>query len=154
MPVTPTARDSRWFLGTRIRIHVSTDDGPDGLSVIESSASQGDSPPMHVHETEDEIFHVLSGELRLRVDDEELCVREGETALAPRNVPHTYRVESDEARWLVTTGRGDLERFMLELSRPAGGPGLPPQAPPSPKEADRLVAVAARHGIVIVGPPL
>lgn len=53
MPVTATARDPRWFLGTTIRIHVSTDDGPDGLSVIESFAPQGDSPPMHTHETED-----------------------------------------------------------------------------------------------------
>lgn len=154
MPVTATSWEPRWFLGTTIRIHVSTDDGPDGLSVIESFAPEGDSPPLHVHETEDEVFHVLSGELRLRVDDEELCLREGETALAPRNVPHTYRVESGDARWLVTTARGDLERFMLELSRPAGGPGLPPQAPPSPEEVDQLVAVAARHRIVILGPPL
>ena len=154
MLATATVREPRWFLGTTIQIHVSTGDGPDGLSVIESFAPQGDSPPLHVHETEDEIFHVLSGELRLRIDDGELCLREGETALAPRNVPHTYRVESADARWLVTTARGDLERFMLELSRPAGGPGLPPQVPPSPQDVDQLLAVAARHRIVIVGPPL
>jgi hypothetical protein len=47
----------------------------------------------------------------------------GETLLAPKGVPHTYRVESREgARWLVITRRGDFERFVHALSRPAERP--------------------------------
>jgi quercetin dioxygenase-like cupin family protein len=143
-----------WFLATSVRIHVSSEQGGDGLSLIESLAAEGDSPPLHVHAAEDELFHVLEGELRLRVGDDDLRVGAGESALAPAGVPHTYRVETPTARWLVTTARGDFERFVRELSRPAEGEGLPPQVPPTPEQAEQLAQVAAAHGIELVGPPL
>jgi len=53
----------------------------------------------------------------------------GETLLAPKGVPHTYRVESREgARWPVITRRGDFERFVHALSRPAERSRRPPRA--------------------------
>lgn len=143
-----------WFLGTTVRILASSEDGGDGISVIESVAPEGDSPPLHVHRTEDELFHVLDGELRLRVGDGELRLAAGDAAVAPRGVPHTYRVESAQARWLVTTARGDFERFVRALGRPAESDGLPPQAPPTPEQVEQLAATAAAHGIELVGPPL
>ena len=148
MPAQPL-----WFLGTTVRVLATCDEG-DGVSVLESVAPEGDSPPLHVHATEDELFHVLEGELRLRMGDDERTLPAGEAALAPRGVPHTYRVESPRARWLVTTARGDFERFVRELARPAESEGLPPQAPPTPEEVERLAAAAAAHGIELVGPPL
>jgi hypothetical protein len=65
-------------------------------------------------------------------------------------------VESQEgARWLVITRRGDFERFVHALSRPAERPDLPPaQGPPTPEQADALAAAAREHGIELVGPPL
>jgi hypothetical protein len=80
----------------------------------------------------------------------------GETILAPKRVPHTYRVESPAgARWLVITRRGDFERFVRALSRPAERPELPAaQGPPMPEQANALAAAAREHGIELVGPPL
>lgn len=150
--ISPPER--KWFLGTAVRILASSEDGADRISVIESSAAEGDSPPLHVHRSEDELFHVLEGELRLRVGDEELRVGPGAAAVAPKGVPHSYRVESTEARWLVTTAGGDFERFVRAMSRPAESDGLPPQAPPTPEQAEQLAGTAAAHGIDLVGPPL
>jgi quercetin dioxygenase-like cupin family protein len=152
--ITAETAAPMWFLATTVRILVSHADGENGISLIESHAAHGDSPPLHVHDGEDEAFHVLEGVLRLRVGGEELRIGAGDAALAPRGVPHTYRVESEEARWLVATGVGDFERFVRELSRPAERDGLPPQTPPTPEQAERLHAVAASHGIRLVGPPL
>jgi quercetin dioxygenase-like cupin family protein len=146
--------DTLWFLGTTVRVLASTEDGADGLSLLESVAPEGDSPPLHVHRTEDELFHVLEGELRLRVGEDDRRLRAGDVAVAPRGMPHTYRVESPRARWLVTTAHGDFERFVLSLSRPAEGDELPPQAPPTPEQAEQLAAAAAAHGIELIGPPL
>ena len=56
-----------WFLDALVTIPVAHADGKDGVSVIEATAPYGDSPPLHVHRSEDEIFHVLEGELRLQV---------------------------------------------------------------------------------------
>jgi quercetin dioxygenase-like cupin family protein len=151
---TATASPTLWFLATSVRVPVSTADSPDGLSVIDSLAPEGDSPPLHVHRTEDEVFHVLEGELRVRLGDEELRLGPGDIALAPKGIAHTYRVESPQARWLCITCKGDFERFVRALSRPADSDGLPPQAPPTPEQVEQLAQVAAEHGIELVGPPL
>jgi quercetin dioxygenase-like cupin family protein len=144
-----------WFLNHRVTVHVSHDQGEDGIAVLESLAPHGDSPPLHVHQREDELFHVLEGELRLRVDGADVRVGAGESILAPKGVAHTYRVESrDGARWLVVTTHGDFERFVRSFSRQAGGPGLPPHEPPTPELAEALADAARRHGIELVGPPL
>ena len=123
---------------------------------METLARHGDSPPLHVHQTEDETFHVLEGELRMRAGDAEVTIAAGETLLVPKGVAHTYRVESPAgARWLVITTRGDFERFVRALSRPAERSELPAdQGPPTPEQADALAAAAREHGIELMGPPL
>jgi quercetin dioxygenase-like cupin family protein len=156
MAVAAQTAEQLWFFNTLHTVQVPHDQGQDGISVLESLAPYGDSPPLHIHRTEDEAFHVLEGELRLRVDDAEIRIGGGESILAPKGVAHTYRVESpDGARWLVITRRGDFERFVRSLSRPAEKPTLPaPQGPPTREQADALAGAARRHGIELVGPPL
>lgn len=143
------------FLDTLVVVHVAHEEG-DGVSVLESRAPYGDSPPLHVHRTEDETFFVLEGELLLVVGGEELRLSAGQCARAPRGVEHTYRVESaDGARWLVVTGGGDFERFVRSLARPAESDELPERSPPpTPEQAEGLAAAAGAHGIELVGPPL
>lgn len=147
-----------WFLGTLAIVHVGHDDARDGISVIERRAPYGDSPPLHVHHTEDEAFYVLEGELRFRAGDANLRVGAGQTVLVTVGVPHTYRVESaDGARWLNVTTKGDFERFVRALGGTAERPGSVPPAPARPPTAERaeaLAATARQHGIEFVGPPL
>jgi mannose-6-phosphate isomerase-like protein (cupin superfamily) len=145
-----------WFLNTLARIRVPHAEGADGMSVIENWGGHGDSPPLHVHHTEDELFHVLEGEFLFVVDGKEHRAGPGELVLTPKGVPHTYRVESPAgARWLVITTRGDFERFVREAGRPAARPELPAAAgPPTPEEAQAFEAIAKRHRIELVGPPL
>ena len=156
MPLAAASTQQLWFLNQLVTVRVRHDGGEDGISVLESLAPHGASPPLHVHHTEDEIFHVLEGQLRVRAGDTEVRIGAGETILGPKGVPHTYRVESREgARWLVITRRGDFERFVHALSRPAERPEPPtPQGPPTPEQANALAAAAREHGIEFVGPPL
>jgi quercetin dioxygenase-like cupin family protein len=123
MPLAATSTEQLWFLNTLHTVRVRHDEGEDGISVMESLAPHGDSPPLHVHQTEDETFHVLEGELRVRAGDADVTIAAGETLLAPKGVAHTYRVESPAgSRWLVITRRGDFERFVraLSLGPPSG----------------------------------
>jgi quercetin dioxygenase-like cupin family protein len=145
---------SLWFLNTHVTIRVSSQDGSDGISVLEHRASQGDSPPLRIHHDEDEIFHVLEGEVRYRVGDQERLARAGETLLTPKGIPHTYRVESAEARMLTIT-RGEFENFIRAFGRPAERDGLPdPSGPPTPEQAEALARACQQFGIDLVGPPL
>jgi quercetin dioxygenase-like cupin family protein len=156
MNATTTSTQHLWFLDTLVTVQVAHEEGQDGISMLERRAAYGESPPLHVHHAEDETFYVLEGELRIRAGNRDIRIGAGEAALAPTGVPHTYRVESPEgARWLLVTARGDFERFMRAVSRPAEHADLPaPQGPPTPEQADALAAAAREYGIEFVGPPL
>ena len=149
------APEHLWFMDTLICMRISHREGQDGVSILEQTARQGDSPPLHLHEGEDEIFHVLEGELRFRLDGRDVTIAAGDTIIAPKGVPHTYRVESDRARWLVITTKGQFESFVRALARRAETRDLPPAGgPPSAAAIGALVGTAKQFGIEIIGPPL
>ena len=148
--------DALWFLDTLVTVRVSETDGQDRISVLEHRAAQGDSPPLHIHHTEDEIFHVLEGTFRFHIGDAEHRLGVGDVLLAPKGVPHQYRVESAAGgRWLTITTPGDFERFVRAIARPAERLALPePGGAPSPEAVAALTEAASRYGIEIIGPPL
>lgn len=145
-----------WFLDTRVTIRVSHEDATDGVSILEHWAAHGDSPPLHIHAGEDEIFYIVEGEVRFRVGERDHLARAGETLLAPQGVAHTYRVESAEgARWLTITRGRLFEDFVRAFGRPAERDGLPdPSGPPTPEQAEALARACRAYGIELVGPPL
>lgn len=145
-----------WFLDTCITIRISEADGEDRLSVLEHHAPYGDSPPLHIHHTEDEVFQVLEGEFRFQIDGQELRVGAGEVIIAPKGKPHSYRVESAAGgRWQTITVKGDFERFVQAIGRPTERDELPePAGEPSDEAKHALAEAAAQYGIEIVGPPL
>lgn len=70
----------------------------------------------------------------------------------PRDVPHTFIVSSDEARFLLVVEPAGFENFLLGLSGPAESLTLPPSSvEPPPLEA--MMAAAATYGLEILGPP-
>jgi quercetin dioxygenase-like cupin family protein len=130
------------FLGARCRILADGEatGGRYGLvDMIEMPPR--DMPPLHVHHTEDEGFLVLDGELTLFLPGREQTVRAGEFVLAPRGVPHAYRIGDAPARVLVLSRPGGFERFVAEVA------ALDDLSPAT------LGATAARHDIEILGPP-
>src|SRR5262245_36610775 len=102
-PMTQSASANQlWFLDSLITIRVSMSDGQDGISILEHRMPHGSSPPLHIHRTEDEVFHILEGEFRVRLRDREQRFGAGEVFLAPKGLPHTYRVESAEGGRCLT----------------------------------------------------
>ncbi len=152
----PDNTESRWFFNTLVRRLIRSYDSADGNSVLEHQAPYGDSPPMHIHRTEDEIFYILEGDFRFQLGETQRRATAGVTLLVPKGTPHSYLVESRAGgRWLTITRGGDFERFVLAVSRPAECQELPPPSgPPSSAEFAELAKVAAAHGIEFCGPPL
>ena len=98
-----------WFMNTRVKIVVPASIGDDRISVLKHWAPFQDSPPLHIHDSEDEVFHVLSGRIRFSVDDRSVILEAGDILMAPKGIPHSYIVESQEgAQWITVTtgGRG------------------------------------------------
>jgi mannose-6-phosphate isomerase-like protein (cupin superfamily) len=144
-----------WFLDTRIHLAMPAARGADRISVLEHWAPFGHSPPLHIHDTEDEVFRVLDGRLRFQVDGEEIRLAAGDMLLAPKGVAHTFCVDSEDgAHFMTVTRPGDFEAMVRECSRPAGETWLPESLPPTPDQVAHLEDVCAHHGIRLVGAPL
>jgi len=144
--------DARWFLGALCTIKASGETTGGRVAVTENRAPRGHGSPLHVHHREDEWFFVLSGELTFWIDGQVTTAGPGGFVYGPRDVPHTFTVTSDEARFLLVVEPAGFERFLLQLSEPALADTLPPDSaePPAP---EAMMAVAAEYGLEILGPP-
>jgi len=148
MQAVATKGETVWFTTSRARILVAEST----YSLIEEEAPHGDMPPLHVHHDHDEVFYLLSGRASIHLPGSRIDLEAGQAAFAPREIPHTYRVESEAgAHWLVATTSGGFAAFVAEVSVPAEGDGYAP-AEVLPAPAD-LAAAAARAGIELLGPP-
>jgi quercetin dioxygenase-like cupin family protein len=144
--------EARWFLNQLILVKSTGASTGGRLAVVESRAPRGPGSPLHVHHRETEFLYVIEGELTLWVGGELFEAPEGALVYGPPDVPHTFAITSDQARFLVLTQPTGFEDFIREGSKPASALSLPPADGPPPDPA-QLTAVAAEHGIEILGPP-
>jgi mannose-6-phosphate isomerase-like protein (cupin superfamily) len=140
-----------WFVDHLVHIRVDGDASGGALALLDERGRRGDMPPLHVHRRDDETFYVLEGELTVFAGGEGITVGAGHAAFAPRDVPHTYRVESDEAHWLVITAPAGFDAFVREVAAPASAEELPPAG--RRVDPEILARAAVRAGIEILGPP-
>lgn len=147
---TITERD-RWFVGTLLSI-VATGVETDGkLAVMEQRARRGFSPPRHVHNREDTGMFVIDGTLTFDVGGEQRTVAAGGFVWLPRGVPHTFRVDSEQARFLELVTPPGFEQYHVDASDPAAEMLIPP---PTEPDIARLIGAIAPYGAEIIGPPL
>lgn len=67
-----------------------------------ASGSGQDVAPLHVHLSDDEAWHVISGALRFRFADRVLTAVAGSTVLVPAGMPHTFGNAGPEpSRYLI-----------------------------------------------------
>jgi quercetin dioxygenase-like cupin family protein len=148
----PGEGDARWFLDFLVTIKSSAQTTDGRVAVVEHLAPQGAGSPLHVHHREDEWFYVIDGELTFWVGGQVINAPAGSFVYGPREIPHTFIVNSAEARFLLVTEPAGFENFLRALSEPAQTLTLPPPsaAPPDPQQ---MMATAAEYGIEILGPP-
>lgn len=140
-----------WFLGTLMQIVADGADTGGTLAVFEQQARQGFSPPLHVHHREDSALLVLDGAISVLVGDERREVRAGGFVWLPRDVPHTFRVDSDTVRLLELLTPAGFEQFHVDAGEPAARLEIPPPAAP---DVARLLDAIGPYGAEIVGPPM
>jgi quercetin dioxygenase-like cupin family protein len=153
--VTDTISEPLWFFANLVRVVLPQEEAGH-MSIVELVGPPGDMPPLHLHQRDDEAWYVLDGELSVFVGPGEPSrIGAGSLAYSPKGVPHTYRVEGERnARWLAVCTPGDFERFVIAASRPAERDELPPHGePPSEEQIAAVTALAAEHGIELLGPP-
>lgn len=144
--------EALWFLGGLAIVKVDGAATGGRMAIIEHLAPRGPGSPLHVHRREGEWFYVLDGDLTFWVAGRVISAQAGAFVYGPRNVPHTYVVNSETARFLLGVEPAGFENFLRALGEPAQTLSLPPPAD-RPHDIDHLAKVAAAHGIEILGPP-
>lgn len=144
--------DAYWSLGS-LTVLKATDENTDGsFSMVEERMPADQSPPLHVHRSDDEMFYVLDGTVTFEVDGERFTATAGSTVFAPRGLPHSYLTE-EPTRWLMFVHEPGLEQLWASVGRSAESWTVPDDSEVD-EQMNRVVEQLDRYGIEIVGDPL
>lgn len=106
----------------------------------------GWASPYHTHHLEDEAFYVLEGELAIVSDGKWSLAGAGSYVFAPRLIPHGFKVAGTiPARMLILCSPAGFENFVLAQA-------VDIASPPAPPDMAKLMELAAKHRIDILGP--
>lgn len=130
----------KWdVLGLETTCIVASEETGGEYSVVETIVEPNQGPPLHVHESEDEIFCVIEGEFEIICGEDTFAVRDGDVAVLPRRLPHTFRNTGEKkGRLLQTISPGGFEHFFAEVSREINS-----KSPDFPK----LLSIAERYNL-------
>ena len=136
------------FIGGQVDLKISARDTNGALCIYDAIRLSKGGPPLHYHKAQDEWFYVIRGQFIVRVGDETFNLHPGDSAFAPRNIPHTYAMISEGAGQLLLLYQpaGTMEEFFLQFSKLAN-------QPPENQQA-AIKRLFEEHGMEVVGPPL
>ena len=142
----PGEGDALWFLGGLTTIKASGGQTSGRVAVTENLAPRGYGSPLHVHHTQDETLHVISGRFKVRIGEEHHRLEPGGFAYLPAGLPHAFLNLTDEpAELIITFTPGGGHKFFEELA-PATRTANP--------DRGEVAAIFERHGMTLLGPPL
>ena len=115
-----------WNVGTYWRF-LSTAATTDGRSTtFEELCPPGVVAPPHVHDTEEEAFYVLEGNLVFLLDDQEIAAPPGTYIHIAPGTLHGFRCDSDVGRVFNTLVPGGFDHGISEQGIPAPRIAMPP----------------------------
>jgi mannose-6-phosphate isomerase-like protein (cupin superfamily) len=143
---------SQWFVDELAGAVEDAPNRPLQAALVERCAPEGAMPPLHTR-GEAETYRVLEGEVLFFIDNEIVPAGPGDVVVAAAGAERTFRVASEDARWLVLTHVTALERF-LDFNRAIAEPlAVPVSGWPSAEEEAALASIGAANGIELLGPP-
>ena len=141
------------WLGELAIIHATGQNTDGKYCLIELYATKEGSPPWHVHHNEDEGFYIMEGELTISVGKNTYKAKKGDYFLAPKDIPHTYTVDSPgHARILLMCSPAGFEDAVRAMSIPATSL-VPPKPESIEIDYDKIMELAGQFGVEFVEPP-
>jgi quercetin dioxygenase-like cupin family protein len=141
-------KSKRYYIDVGIgSVCLSGADTGGAYCLLEASLAPGMMVPRHTHRREDETYHVVSGELEVIVGEEVFVLRDGDTLMAPRGVPHQLRNSGDvENHYILVFSPSGIEGFFKALAVPAPDDAVAPTEPPAVLR--NVHELAAGYGIL------
>ena len=118
--------ERRWFFGGGEHIWKATAEETNGAFMLfEDRMAPGKVTPLHTHPDSDETMIVLDGAILMHLDGVEHAVEAGGVAVAPRGVPHAFKVTSAGGRPAAVPAHPRLLPGVLLGRQRAAGAGSP-----------------------------
>jgi quercetin dioxygenase-like cupin family protein len=145
-------KESVWYSGHLLTFLATGEDTQGRFALIEVVGRKRDVPPPHIHHREDETFYILEGEITVSVGGQTIKGTPGTMIFLPRDVMHSFEIESEQGRMLVLLTPAGLEGYFKECGVPAPAMTLPPPVEVPYSEIQKLIDVGAKYGIEFVLP--
>ena len=142
---------SVWYNGALMTFLATGEETQGKFALIEAVSRKGNDPPPHTHRREDEIFYVLEGEVVASVGDRTIKGTPGTMIFLPRDVRHTFTIESEHARMLILVTPAGFEGWFKEFGVPAQAKTLPPANEPAYEDVQRMLEAAPKYGLDFTG---
>jgi mannose-6-phosphate isomerase-like protein (cupin superfamily) len=136
------------IMGGRFDCKISWKDTDGDLCLYDTVREEKGGPRLHFHHEQDEWFYIIKGEFIVKIGEELLHLSAGDSAFAPRKIPHAFaKISEGEAQMLVLfQPAGSMEDFFEQMSKTGSG---------SIKDQEHLLKeLWETHGMEVVGPPL
>jgi quercetin dioxygenase-like cupin family protein len=143
---------SVWYSGWLLTFLATGEETRGQFALMEQVARKGNVPPRHIHHREDETFYVVEGEMTFFVGDETIKATPGTMVFAPRDIAHSFTIDSEQVRMLVMVAPAGAEGFFKECSIPAASMTLPPPAETPYAEIQKMMALAPTYGFEFLPP--
>ena len=128
-------------MGDNQIIKLSSKDTNGQFTLIEQHNEPGMGIPPHVHENEDEVFHVLTGMVEMMIGEESTTLSAGDMIFCPRGIPHAWRVVGEEkAKAMLSIFPACLEGMFEELS----------ELPVGPPDMEKVTAICGKYNLKFV----
>ena len=143
---------SVWYSGWLVTFLATGEETRGQFALTEQVARKGNVPPRHIHHREDETFYVVEGEMTFSIGDQTIKATAGTMVFAPRDIPHSFTIDSEQVRILVMVSPAGAEQFFKECSVPAPSMTLPPLTETPYSEIQKMMALAPSYGFEFVPP--
>ena len=120
--------------------HKLTDEQTGGaFYVCEAVFGPESGSPLHIHHYEDEVIRVLEGEIKIRLDQDELRAPVGGIVHLPKGIPHALQNPlNTPLRIMVHTIPGGLEHYFDEVDAALNDGSL---------SAERHTEISRKYGL-------
>jgi mannose-6-phosphate isomerase-like protein (cupin superfamily) len=139
-----------WFANALMLVKADSQATDGRLAVMDQRVPGGYAVPRHVHHAEDEAWYILEGDATFYCGDDRVAASRGAWVFLPKDIPHAFKVGPAGARLLTFSAPSGFADFVQAAGEPAPALAIPPEAP---LDLEKLVTIAAKYGVEIVGPP-
>ncbi|MDJ0366555.1 cupin domain-containing protein [Hymenobacter sp. H14-R3] len=149
-----------WLVGTLWLVMASGRQTGNRLSLLEQLMPAGLGPATHRHPWAVEGFYVLEGTCSFNAQGKTVMAGPGTFVLLPRCLPHSFSVDSSQARVLNCYTPAGFELVVMSLGQPALERRMPSMAESAPTHShEQIQILSALYGqeavtaLPFLGPP-